>query len=874
MKKIISTPYFVTIVLLMGLMLSSCNISRHLEKDQYLLKNDPDVKHGNLIPSEKFSEGIQLEGNRKVVVSRLGLRVHNYGKSLEKGLYRKKSLANDTSAKAKFVKWIQYKLGEPPKILDTTVINKDIRILKNICFAHGYFHPQVSYKIDTLRGVRKKKQQVNVTYFIKEGTSYRIKDVKFVIDQPNRDTALIRSQYFRTPSLIKRGKLYSHRLFEQERARATNQSKIGSFYSFEPSLVNFVVDTNLAVNSMIDTLNQPGPKTKWVKVEIHITESRPSYIIREIEFQLLAPQGGDNSDLVRFNTSQLSAKEREALGLTHRILDSTTNINFVVARQLLKKINYNFLAKRIEMQVGRIYSLKFDTRTRSMLRELSMFQYMLIRYQTYPNMRNQLKMVIEGRLLPQYEAKLGLEVFSNDITETTNLIPNAGLKLSLRNKNTLKKSQLLDLSTIGNIGYNTGQGSDPRDGFVSYQFGAEASMKFYSFLFSKPIIFFLPDKLVSNLSRYSPTTILSSSINFKRFNGINQIVPGARISYQWQHFPSIRNRAVSKLSPLSISYFDPQNDSTTLIFRALEGTQIKNWDFNERITSRLTYSYTQQTYRESLSRPTYYFQIGTEYGGLLPFLLERYNLVSGMDRGPDSVNSILEWFPQKNIPESDRRVDSVHYGFFGKLQLEGKYLIPLGSKLQAVVRGKIGISSPFFQTRLTPKEARFFSGGVNSLRGWQANTLGPGQTDLTDFGFNLDSIGNFGPLLSPGGDFQFEANAELRFRLISWIEVAGFTDVGNVWLTRRSASTLLSEEVADKAVLSTDNLYLGWDAGLGIRFDFAYLILRLDLGLQLFSPSLIDPDNAQTGWNIQLRQGPVFPNGFRPLPSIGLNYPF
>lgn len=873
MKRIFSlTGTFVQLSLLVWL--SSCNISRHLEKDQYLLKKDPILKHNNLISSEKLAEGIRVESNRRVGVTRLALRVHNHGKTLEKTLYKKKSLEADSSFKARYVRWIQYKLGEPPQLVDTFLINRDITRLENICFANGYFHPKVSYAIDTLRGFWKNKQQATLTYEIEEGLPYKVNEVEFIMDQPNKYNDLLKSQYYRTQPLIRKGEIYSHSLFERERSRATRECRIGSFYSFEPGLINFLVDTNLVKNRQVDSLPPEQQSNKWVDVEIHVTEPRPSYTIREIEFQLLAPQSSNPKDVLSFNFSKMSLDEREKLGIPNRLLDSTVNINFIVSRSLLKKINYNFLAQRIEMEVGRIYSLKFDTRTRLMLRQLSMFQYLLIRYQTYPEFDNNLKMVIEGRLLPRYETKMGLEVFSNDITETTNLIPNAGLKVSLRNKNALKKSQLLDISTIGNIGYNVGQNNGARDGFVSYQFGVEASMKFYSFLFSRPFTFFLPDDLTANLSEYSPTTILSSSINFKRFNGINQIVPGARLSYQWQHFPSIRNRAVSRLAPLSISYFDPQNDTSTVIFKELDGTRIKDWDFKERITSRLTYSYTQQTYRESKTRTTYYFQIGGEYGGLLPNLLERYNLSRGQDRGPDSINSVIEWFPQKNIPEEERRVDSIHYGFFGKLQMEGKLHIPITTSFQAVVRGKVGLASPFFQSRLIPKEARFFSGGVNGLRGWQANTLGPGRTDLEDFGLDLDNISNFAPLLSAGGDYLFEANAELRFRPISWIEVAAFTDLGNVWLNKKSANTLLGPELAEKAILRWDNLYMGWDAGVGIRFDFAYLILRLDLGLPIFSPTLIDLENDINGWNVQLRQETIFTGRLSPLPSIGLNYPF
>ncbi len=846
-----------------------------MDKDQYLLKNEPGVKTTGALPSDEFDEGIQSQSNRRVGVTRLALRVHNFGRSLEKTFYKKKNLDSLDTWWARRVKGLKYSLGEPPKLLDTTMINRDERRLRNICFANGYFHPLISYEIDTLDGLFGNQQQAKVTFNIKEGTPYRIHETQFIVDDSTVNYGLLKSQYFRTPSLIQKGKIYSHSLFGKERSRATTQTRIGSYYSFEPGLINFVVDTNLVQNDSINALPPEQQRNKWVNIDIRISGRPIPYKIQEIEFQLLAPAGLNPKNTESFNPSQMTLGEMEALGIKPRILDSSIDLNFVVSRSLLKKINYNFLTDRVRIRVGQFYSLKEDNRTRQMLRELGMFQYLLIRYQTLPGSKDKLKMIIEGRLVPQYQVKMGLEVFSNDITETTNLVPNAGLQLSLRNKNALKKSEILDLSLIGNIGYNTGANNNPRDDFISFQTGAEASIQFYEFLFIKPFLIFLPPNITENLSRYSPTTILSSSINFKQFNGINQIVPSARITYQWQHFPSFPNKAVSRLSPLLISFFDPQNNPSTQISQALDPTQIGFWDFQERLTSRLTYSYTHQNYRETRSRPTSWYQLGFEYGGLIPNLIERYNLSQGTDRGPDTINSIIEWFPDKSQPVNEREIGIIHYGYFGKLFAEGKVFFPIRKGFDFVVRGKAGAAAPFFNSRVIPKEGRFFSGGVNGLRGWQANTLGPGRTTLVDFGFEEGSVDNFGPLLSPGGDFMFEANAELRLRPISWVELALFTDVGNVWLNRRSAEAFLGEGGADKAVLSRDNLYMGWDTGLGLRLDFAYLILRFDLGLQLYAPSRVDPDLPGSGWNVRLLQENIFPDNFiNPIPSIGLNYPF
>ncbi|MEO0897373.1 MAG: BamA/TamA family outer membrane protein [Bacteroidota bacterium] len=865
-------------ILLLGLIslgTFSCNVSRFVPKDQYILKRDPSVKHGNVIPVEKYLEGIQSKGNRRVVVSRLGLRTHNFGKRLEKLWYNNHSIDTLDTWWARRVKGLQYNLGEPPQIMDTALLNRDKQRLRNICFANGYFHPNINYQIDTLGGLKRNKRQTKVTFTIEEGLPYKIKNVQFVIDQLNKDSSLIRTQYFRKKEerLIKSGLIYSHDLFERERERATEQSRIGGFYSFEPSLINFVIDTSLAENRAIDSLPSAEKRYKFLNVDIHVKESRPVFKVASVEFQVLSPQSLRPKDMTALSAANLTQEKRDELNLSQADFSDDLKVDFLISSSILNKINYNFLANRIKTKIGQNFSLKEDRQTRQLLRQLGMFQYLLVRYEQLTDRPNQLKMIIEARLLPQYEVKLGLEAFTNVAAVTSNLTPNAGAKISLRNKNTLKQSELLDLNLIGNVGYNLDPNDDPRNNFISYQFGAEASMQFYRFLFAKPLLNFLPSYR-DRIDDYRPITTLSSSINFRRFNGINQIIPGARLSYQWSHFPSDPNRAVSRLSPLVVTYFDPQLNENTLITDALRGSRIQNWDFNERLTSRLSYSYTQQNYRESRDKTTYWFQVAGEYGGLLPHLIERFNFSQDNDRGPDTLNSIIEWFSDKEPPIDQRVVDSIHYGFYGKLSLEGKIFKPLNDRMDFVVRAKVGASAPFFLTNVVPKEGRFFVGGVNGLRAWQANVLGPGITRLSDFGLDETELGTYGPIIATGGDYMFEANAEFRMRTISWIELAVFTDVGNVWLNRRSAQALLPDNNWQKATLTQNNFKLAWDAGMGVRFDLAYLILRLDFGLILFDPQTYDPENNISGWQVRLRQSTILPGGFNPLPSIGLNYPF
>ena len=86
------------------------------------------------------------------------------------------------------------------------------------------------------------------------------------------------------------------------------------------------------------------------------------------------------------------------------------------------------------------------------------------------------------------------------------------------------------------------------------------------------------------------------------------------------------------------------------------------------------------------------------------------------------------------------------------------------------------------------------------------------------------------------GDMRLEANLEYRFPIWSVFNGALFFDAGNVWYLRESQASSPEE------VFHFDEFYkqLGFNTGLGLRIDVTFVILRIDLGLQLHNPGLAE----------------------------------
>ena len=117
-----------------------------------------------------------------------------------------------------------------------------------------------------------------------------------------------------------------------------------------------------------------------------------------------------------------------------------------------------------------------------------------------------------------------------------------------------------------------------------------------------------------------------------------------------------------------------------------------------------------------------------------------------------------------------------------------------------------------------PFEKRYYSGGANSVRGWSVRTLGPGtysgHNPLADF-------------MNQCGDIRLDMNAEYRSKLIWKLELALFLDAGNIWTIKDYPS-----QPGGQFKFNSFYKEIALAYGLGVRFDFNYFLIRVDMGPQ------------------------------------------
>jgi outer membrane protein assembly factor BamA len=134
-----------------------------------------------------------------------------------------------------------------------------------------------------------------------------------------------------------------------------------------------------------------------------------------------------------------------------------------------------------------------------------------------------------------------------------------------------------------------------------------------------------------------------------------------------------------------------------------------------------------------------------------------------------------------------------------------------------------------------PVFKQYFLGGPNSMRAWGLRQLGLGSSLASDTSTN--------GYTDRYGDLAIEANMEYRFQLgtINGIKIGSaiYTDAGNIWNIR-------SQGAGDNSTFQLSNIGkdLAVGVGTGIRVDFNYFLIRVDMAYKVKDPARQEND----GW--------------------------
>lgn len=328
--------------------------------------------------------------------------------------------------------------------------------------------------------------------------------------------------------------------------------------------------------------------------------------------------------------------------------------------------------------------------------------------------------------------------------------------------------------------------------------------------------------LKSNQMRLPKTTI---SVGYNLFNRLDLYRLNSAVTnlkFTW----SKTDRMVHSFHPIDISYTRLPEESKSQEFKDyLEENPGVQRSFEEQFILGMSYEFVYQS-NPSTSK------------GLF--------LKAGIDVAGHALNLLYAI--------SDATRDSLgRYTFFGvpfsqyiRPRVDIRYGLNMASHSNLVGRFSAGVGIPVGNSDILPYIKQFYVGGTNSLRSFIARSVGPGS-EVPPSGYN-----------DVTGDIRLEANLEYRFPISGTLYGALFTDAGNIWLFNEDPSrpngTFRFNTFMNEIAVS---------AGWGLRWDFDFLVARLDFAYTLRTPYLPEGERWSTGiqfWN--------------PAVSFAIGYPF
>lgn len=228
-KRYKLTTYYLLSAALFALLLAGCNVTKHVpDGDALYTGHTVKVEHASVPKNEK-----------KVITADLQALVRPRPNSRILGIPFKLNLYNMAGKSNNFINKFLKKNGEPPVLLSSVKLDRNIQVLTNTLENRGFFHARVTG--DTV--VKNKK--ASATYVANTGPQYKINEVTF----PKDSSAI--SQEIRAISdktIFKKGNAFNLDVVKGERLRMDVHLKEKGFYFFSPDDLIVLVDSTIGNN--------------------------------------------------------------------------------------------------------------------------------------------------------------------------------------------------------------------------------------------------------------------------------------------------------------------------------------------------------------------------------------------------------------------------------------------------------------------------------------------------------------------------------------------------------------------------------------------------------------------------------------------------
>ena len=507
-----------------------------------------------------------------------------------------------------------------------------------------------------------------------------------------------------------------------------------------------------------------------------------------IELRILKPAENTNHkkytiDSVIFTTDVTSTSRNlkrfheEYKGITYKY----------VKDRFSKKI----LDRRVFMYPDQKYSRKDMLETQRQLLNLDNYKFVNINFDTIGN-----RFIANIFTSPLNKYQMTNEAGVN-VTEG---LPGPFYNLTLKSRNIFRGLENLEIS--GTIGYEgVASATDKSKVFTSLEMGAFLSLIFPQFLIP------VSSEIKSRFGQFNPKTTFVSGFAYTNRNEYKRAGFNTYINYSWQkNLEKLFNVRIVDISLIRSTIKDPAFQDVLDDIQARGNNFWRTFEPSLVLSSRFTKIRNFNQYTSYLSRKAAFLKYSVEAGG-----------------------TILNFFDINFL-------DTTGLTLYKYIKLEADYrkYQAISPKTKIAYRFRAGIAKSYAENKVLPYEKYLFAGGSNSNRAWRPRRLGPGSYALRDTTYTETGIIiHYNDDFEQPGEILLEANFELRTQVVGFFHTALFIDAGNIW-------TFLEEEERPGANFELNRFYkeIALGGGVGARFDFTFLLLRLDFGFKIYDPTL------------------------------------
>jgi len=817
----------------------SCNSIKYVPENENLLKKNTITVDGKTKSKSKLDSYLLQKPNQATLGVPVSLYLYNIGdiefeetfdEWRENHPKKSQSFDNVFSKKQNFViyktnrginSWILKKF-QAPVIFDETKTKKSVISLKNYYISQGYFEATVTDSVSQL-----KEKQLGVDYEITPNDQYYIDSITTEIESQVLDSLY---QVNKENSKLKKGNPFIFNDFEQEESRLISLYRNSGIYHFEGNIGfytdsikhDYYKDVLLKIPDRIISLEDSVFKVpyKMQKVREVNVYTDASVKNRDVE----------PSDSVHYEGYNFYSHGKLKYKPKHLV-----NSLFITPNEYFKDAERNL--------------------TRNHLRKLKSFSPSInIKYSENED---------ESLTADVYLNPLKKIALSFDLDATTSNIKPFGIlgKFSVLGRNMFKGSEILELSFQGSFLNVAADASNNSNFFNAFEVLTIASLTFPRIIF--------PINTSSIIPKYmAPSTRVDASVSFQKNIGLDRQNITAGMAYTWKSSKKIGHRVdllnlqyiknqnidnyffiydseYQKLDRVSLNLFDtslPQENDVILGFMDFVLDPANGYDETNPIDYDVTSDVDERRdiLIEDVMVPVFSYNfVYNSRQGLNDF---DYSYFMARIVSAGNLSTLLA---QNTNEAGQKLMFGLPIAQYLKLEIEYKKYWQLYQNNQLVFRTFIGAAMPYGNSDNIPFSRSYSAGGSNEIRAWRTFELGPGG-EKTNLEYSVST-------------FKLVLNLEYRLKLSEKIYGAVFVDAGNIW------DITDSNLVKEKGKLNdlSSFKYTAVGSGIGLRYDFGFLVFRFDIGFKTFEPYLGRDGEWFTNYN--------FGNA---VYNIGINYPF